>query len=194
MNKTILVVALIFSLSGCAINNMANKIASTQENRGKIYKDPIEGPTANVRVFMGDSGVSIYPNSSKIEDIRLDKDQGQAKINVQLTGFLGFGERKYTQKLLGMPFAPKNTMNYGEFKVPTEKPIIVGMGLRTITRGNYNISCPYNYYLIQFETNKNYMLDSYRDEYDNCHYVISQYLDDGKLSPLKDYKLLKKVN
>lgn len=176
--KLLAVLTVILLLPGCIVY----KITDAQDNFGARYKEPTTGKTANVRVFYGSGkDIYIYPNSITKQDIKKDKDKGRAFTEVNTTGFLT-GTVHYSPKSLGMPNIPKEGKNFGEFRVPAERPILVSMKYAD-SDGRIARSCPHRFFKVQFEENKNYSLTLNTDS--RCLYQFLEYTQDGKSIQVK---------
>lgn len=98
-----------------------------------------------------------------------DKDRGLAFTSITT---IGFQNQKYTPKSLGMPYAPENSTNFGEFKVPADKPIVVEMTYG-YNNGQRSESCPFRAFKVTFEENKNYAL--IMNTSSGCKYEFYEY-------------------
>lgn len=149
---------IIFTIGSCLILTSCTTIYNVNDailNQGTRYKEPNSGKIAQVRVFYGTGKkIYIYPNSETKKELSKDKDAGLAFTKVSTLGFMKF---KYTPKSLSMPYAPENETNFGEFKVPADKPIVVQMTYGYNDGQRYK-SCPSKNFKITFEENKNYAL------------------------------------
>ncbi|MBR7682736.1 hypothetical protein [Acinetobacter nosocomialis] len=152
MKISLIIISCLFFLSSCA---SIYKLNDSILNKGSRYKEPDSGKIAHVRVFYGvGKSIYIYPNSLTKKDLSKDKDSGLAFTNVTTMGFM---KRKYTPKSLGMPYAPENADNFGEFKIPADRPIIVQMTYGYNDGQRYEF-CPLKTFKVTFEEHKNYAL------------------------------------
>ena len=150
--KKILIISFLFSLSGCAT---VYKVNDSILNQGSRYKEPASGKTANVRVFYGiGKKIYIYPNSQTKKELSKDKDGGLAFTSVKTLGFQKF---EYAPNSLNMPYAPQSATNFGEFKVPADRPVIVQMTYGYKEGQRYE-SCPFRMFKVTFEESKDYAL------------------------------------
>lgn len=166
-------------LSGC-LATINTKLNHSHYNSVKKYKEPVSGKTAQVRVFYFGGAVSIHPNSTTRKDIKNDIEGGRTLTKETFSGVPGFGKIEYEPKNLGMPFEPTTTKAFGEFKITTERPVIIEMSYSS-NNGTTSKSCSYGFYRAQFEEHKNYAI-----RVTGCNYEILEYLDNGKLVPLKN--------
>lgn len=184
MNRYLLLILFFIFANGCAT---INKINDSILNQGVRYKEPITGKTANVRVFYGlGESIRIFPNSITIKDIKNDKDKGDAFTSVKTSGMLGATKFEYTPKSLGMPNAPINNLNYGEFKVPADRPILISMTY-SYNNGARTEFCKTKVFRVNFEENKNYFLAINVNS--GCSYLIKEYVGDIKV-PLDNVEVL----
>ncbi|MCU4313934.1 hypothetical protein KTH46_02730 [Acinetobacter bereziniae] len=184
MKKHLLLIFFFIFATGCA---SINKINDSILNQGVRYKEPLTGKTANVRVFYGlGESIRIFPNSIKKEDIKNDKDKGDAFTSVKTSGMLGATKFEYTPKSLGMPNVPTNNLNYGEFKVPANRPILISMTY-SYNNGARTEFCKTKIFKVQFEENKNYFLAINVNS--GCSYLIEEYVGNIKV-PLGNVEVL----
>lgn len=177
MNKYLLFLSFFTFISGCtSINRLNDSIL----NQGTRYKEPTNGKTANVRVFYGlGESIRIFPNSTTKKDIKKDKDKGDAFTSVKTSGMLGATKFEYTPKSLGIPNVPKNNLNYGEFKVPADRPILISMTY-SYNNGARTEFCKTKIFKVQFEENKNYSLAININS--GCSYSMKEYIGDTIVS------------
>lgn len=152
MKTLLIIMSCLFLLSSCA---SIYKLNDSILNQGDRYKEPDSGKMAQVRVFYGiGKNIYIYPNAQTKKELSKDNDGGLAFTNVTT---VGFQKLKYTPKSLGMPFAPESATNFGEFKVPADRPIVVQMTYGYNDGHRYE-SCPFGTFKVTFEENKDYAL------------------------------------
>lgn len=177
MNKFLLLLPFFILISSCT---SINKINDSIFNQGVRYKEPTIGKTANVRVFYGlGENIRIFPNSTTKADIKNDKDKGDAFTSVKTSGMLGATKFEYTPKSLGMPNTPKNNSNYGEFRVPADRPILISMSY-SYNNGIKSYFCKTKLFKVQFEENKNYSLAINVNS--GCYYLLEEYIGDTRVA------------
>ncbi|ENX35256.1 hypothetical protein F889_00923 [Acinetobacter colistiniresistens] len=177
MNKFFLIVPSLILLSSCA---SVYKLNDAILNQGTRYTEPTTGKTANVRVFYGlGKNIRIYPNSSTKAEIKNDMDKGDAFTSVKTSGMFGAAKFEYAPKTLGMPNTPKYNLDYGEFKVPAGRPILLSMSY-SYNNGARSTFCNTQLFRTEFEENKNYALAINVNS--GCYYLIKEYIGDEEVS------------
>jgi hypothetical protein len=167
--KNIVILSTLLMLSGCAT---IYKLDDAITDPGKRYQEPSTGKTAQVRVIYNiGADVSIYPNSLVKKDMLKDPDGGAAITKRNRAGLM---KVTYQPKSLGMPDTPKNFSNFGEFKVPADKFILVRMNYSNVDNIR-SISCPLKVFKVKFEENKNYTLNMGVGS--RCHYQLYENKD-----------------
>lgn len=167
MKALLITTCSLFVLTSCtSVYKMNDSIL----NKGVRYKEPESGKTANVRVFydLGNK-IYIYPNSQSKKEMSKDKDGGLAFTSITT---LGYQNQKYIPKSLGMPYAPEKSTNFGEFKVPADRYIVVEMTYGYNNGQKYE-SCPFKAFKVMFEQDKNYAL--IMNTSSRCSYEFYEY-------------------
>ena len=110
------------------------------------------------------------------KELSKDKDGGLAFTSVKTLGFQKF---EYAPKSLNMPYAPQSATNFGEFKVPADRPVIVQMTYGYKEGQRYE-SCPFRMFKVTFEESKDYALIMNINS--GCTYEFYEYKNGQALS------------
>ncbi|MCU4491834.1 hypothetical protein KTI63_05030 [Acinetobacter guillouiae] len=179
--KSLIILSGFLMLSGCST---IYKLDDAITDPGKRYQEPLNGKTAQVRVFYNvGSDISIYPNTQVKSDMFKDPDGGAAITKRNRAGLM---KVTYEPKSLGMPDAPKELSNFGEFKVPADRFILVKMSYSNLNNIRSE-SCPLKVFKVKFEENKNYTLNMGVGS--RCHYQLYENKD-NKFVNIKEIEQL----
>lgn len=152
----------------------------------KLYQDSDAEQTVNIRIeHKNNFNVRLYPNGC----ITSMQPKFQMLPEVESAGM--FQEQiKYKQKLLGMPFPPKQ-INFSEFRLPAERFLALS-AYKSYHNGLELRGCSVDA-IYKFASHKNYeLLDNEPER--QCSLIINEIMPNGERVEIKPLKVLININ